>query len=537
MKIKFSLNTALALLSVSTFIHQASIVAATRTWDGGGTNNYWMTAINWVGDLAPTAGDELVFPPGALRLANSNNFPVGTVFNAITFAGSGYTLRGSILVLAGGIGGLHGAGINQVQVPVQLNASQTFTNNLGGSIYFISQTNDLNGHDLTFGTSGEIQTSSSLIVGDGAVIKTGAGNLIVGNANSYTGATEVRQGTLLVQSGAGLGLTNGNTTVFAGATLNPNGTFTSPEPLVLHGTFRIGGSAFGTNTWTGPVALMATNVIVQAQGNARADLDGPVYGSGGLTQNGIGTLALNGTNTYTGSTTNILGNLLINGYQPQSPIVFTGGTVAGTGVAGTITASGASAKTLAPGGSPGILTCSNLALSGTTTFRVELNGSSPGSGYDQLNVLGSVSLGTCTLSNSLGYTPVPGDSFTIINNDSSDPVVGTFNGRAEGALFSVAGLPFRITYTGGDGNDVVLTRIGSAVRFDGITRLGDDQIQLHATGGLSGVSYAIEAATNLNPVIQWSNLGSATASGAGVISFTDTNAPLFPMRFYHALSP
>jgi hypothetical protein len=35
----------------------------------------------------------------------------------------------------------------------------------------------------------------------------------------------------------------------------------------------------------------------------------------------------------------------------------------------------------------------------------------------------------------------------------------------------------------------------------------------------------------------WSNLGTALATNGGVFSFTDTNAPLFPIRFYRALSP
>jgi hypothetical protein len=36
--------------------------AATRTWDGGSLlNNNWQTLENWEGDVAPMAGDDLVF--------------------------------------------------------------------------------------------------------------------------------------------------------------------------------------------------------------------------------------------------------------------------------------------------------------------------------------------------------------------------------------------------------------------------------------------------------------------------------------------
>src|ERR1043166_7119118 len=90
-----------ALLILS--LQLSSCLAATRTWDGGGTDNNWTTATNWVGDIAPLPGDDLVFPASAAQLSNSNNFPAGTGFNSISFTGEGYTIGGSNLVLAAGI--------------------------------------------------------------------------------------------------------------------------------------------------------------------------------------------------------------------------------------------------------------------------------------------------------------------------------------------------------------------------------------------------------------------------------------------------
>lgn len=55
--------------------------------------------------------------------------------------------------------------------------------------------------------------------------------------------------------------------------------------------------------------------------------------------------------------------------------------------------------------------------------------------------------------------------------------------------------------------------------------------------GLSNLSYAIQAATNLVAPITWTNLGSAAADVTGTFQFTDTNAPLYPLRFYRAISP
>jgi hypothetical protein len=89
---------------------------------------------------------------------------------------------------------------------------------------------------------------------------------------------------------------------------------------------------------------------------------------------------------------------------------------------------------------------------------VRLNGPEPGTGYDQLDVTGAVSLNGATLDASLGFSPAPGDRFVIIKNDGTDPVSGTFAGLPQGASLWIGGVPFHIYYDGGDGNDVVLVR-------------------------------------------------------------------------------
>src|SRR5205823_4897796 len=44
----------------------------------------------------------------------------------------------------------------------------------------------------------------------------------------------------------------------------------------------------------------------------------------------------------------------------------------------------------------------------------------------------------------------------------SDAIAGTFAGLAEGATVNLGGEPFHISYAGGDGNDVTLTRGNAA---------------------------------------------------------------------------
>jgi hypothetical protein len=51
-----------------------------------------------------------------------------------------------------------------------------------------------------------------------------------------------------------------------------------------------------------------------------------------------------------------------------------------------------------------------------------------------------------------------GDSFVLISNTSAGAVQGTFKNLPDGAPLLIKGFPFRITYMGGDGNDVALTK-------------------------------------------------------------------------------
>src|SRR5205823_3488739 len=89
-----------------------------------------------------------------------------------------------------------------------------------------------------------------------------------------------------------------------------------------------------------------------------------------------------------------------------------------------------------------------------------LDGITPGTGpggYDQLKVNGTVNLNNATLIVSLNFMPTTGNTFTILDNDGTDPIPTTFNGRPEGSTFTVGTWQFTITYRGGtNNNDVVL---------------------------------------------------------------------------------
>ncbi|MBN9022943.1 MAG: hypothetical protein J0H08_12795, partial [Rhizobiales bacterium] len=169
---------------------------------------------------------------------------------------------------------------------------------------------------------------------------------------------------------------------------------------------------------------------------------------------------------YIGETTVHAGRLQVDGSIAYSMTtrIENGATLGGNGRTGDVVVE--AGGLIGAGNSAGRLTTGDIILLSGATFQVEIGGTSAGiGGYDQVAVLGGVSLGNSTLDLSLlsGFSPAFGNAFEIIDNNGADPVAGTFKGLAEGAEFVAAGRAFEISYKGGDGNDVVLTAIQAVI--------------------------------------------------------------------------
>ena len=338
--------------------------ATVRTWDGGGADTNWQTAANWVGDVAPSANDDLVFPAVATQFSTNNNFALLTTFNSITIEGGTYTLGGNFIRLANGL--MVNGGTQTINIAITMTAAQTFsatTATATATIVSIST----GAFPLTFDGPGTI--GIGLISGSGAIVKNGAGAAALISSLGYSGSIAVNNGIFVVDAN----IPNSAVTVNSSTT----------------------GGTFGLSGLGGTGTLGAVNVI----------------------QGGIS--------------------------------------------AGTLT-------------SPtGILNISNgLTFTANGAYLCKIAGTTPGStGHDQLNVTGSVNLANARLGPLAwnGFRPAIGDSFTILKNDGSDPIIGTFLNSPEGATFAgPLNTAFRISYTGGDGNDVVITRVARAnFDFDG----------------------------------------------------------------------
>jgi len=213
----------------------------------------------------------------------------------------------------------------------------------------------------------------------------------------------------------------------------------------------------GTELTIGQPIHLASNTLTVA-GLGTVNISGIIGGTGGLTADTAGKLTLSANNVYTGATTVEAGSLLINGSQANNAIsVDAGAALGGTGTVGAVTLTGGA---LDPGSStgPGKFTVDgNVTLDSTSTVNVELNGATPGQGYDQLVVNGSINLDGSTLDATLNYASIVGTAYTIIHSTGS--LSGTFNGLSNGSTFSFSGKSFEISYTA---TDVVLTQVTAA---------------------------------------------------------------------------
>ncbi len=494
--------------------------AQTFTWSGAqnanwGVANNWVGGVAPSG----TGADNLVFPSGAANLLTNNTLNNAT-FNSITIKGSGYTLSNKAITLgAGGLADSSAAGTNTISFAVSFAATRTVTVSNAGTTLTISGVisgaggltksgagtlslsaantytgvTTINAGTIAIATdaglgaapgaatpgkivfgggmlrttatftlaanrgialtgagtistdAGTTLTYGGITAGAGSLTKTGTGTLILSGVNTYTGATTVSAGTLRLGTTNSIGPASA-VTVAAGATFD------------LGGFSDVIGSLAGAGSVTSSAAGAVT--LTAGGNNSTTTFSGVIQngiGTVSLTKTGTGTLTLSGANTYSGVTTVSAGTLLVNGSQASSAVSVNGGTVGGTGTVGAISSTASGGK-IAPGqAGPGILRSGNVNWSsGSPTFVVELNSATAGSGYDQLSVTGTVNLSGAALSGTMGFSPPTGTTFTIINNDGSDAIVGTFAGLPEGSTVVLSGQSFTISYVGGTGNDVVL---------------------------------------------------------------------------------
>jgi autotransporter-associated beta strand protein len=180
---------------------------------------------------------------------------------------------------------------------------------------------------------------------------------------------------------------------------------------------------------------------------------------------GTGTLTFWGNHTYWGTTTIKNGTFRLSNNPTSgafaSPVVDSSGTFAGTGLsqASVTIGTGTSATAILEPGNGGIgtfTTTSSLTLNSNAIYKVEISTKDTIADKVKASTINLVGYPALSVVNIDSAALALGTNFTIIHNTGSNAVKGTFKDLPELALVQVGAVNFRITYIGGDGNDVVL---------------------------------------------------------------------------------
>lgn len=403
---------------------------------------------------------------------------------------------------------------------VILTTSQTFTNNSSvadGGIWAYDLINQA-GQNVTLTISG---TGRQTIVGNGngivANATTGTLSLVVDTSsevlfqalNTYNGSTTLvgGNGIYVVDNASGATGTpgsptngafgRGTVTLSSGTVQMRSRTGTNNyfyNSTVLGADLRIvstGSTNEGRLRMLGPVTISGTsrrvNVAASSNLSTKALLEfGNTVGDGGaghgLIKEGLGTLLISGTTTYTGMTEIDQGEIQVTGRVGAGVDINSGGTLAGTGtVAGAVTLG--NGGTLAIGlDAIGTLNTGDLTTVGGGTLAMELNTTSITS--DRAVVTGNLSLdsndATVLTLTDLGANVVLtlGTTFTLIDYsgtwDPSGLVTYNSNVLADDAIFTFGANQYQISYNGVSGLDseVTLTTVVPEAATSLLTGLG-----------------------------------------------------------------
>jgi fibronectin-binding autotransporter adhesin len=402
---------------------------------------------------------------------------------------------------------------------------------------------NLNGHPATV----------RQLLGGGAI--QGNGPLTI--SNSLPGLDSVFDGdfnSTLVKQGSGTVSLNGaflGDLIIEGGMFNRVCTGAAGQTAIAVGAIVNSSGAnffnFGALSGAGTLRLSAPNTVVGGSLSpvVSSTFSGAIIGTNtvaNLTKVGSGDLTLTGPVSLVSTMLVQNGTLLVNTLMTNPVQVVSAGpgnfpTLGGTGIVGHVTLTGVGAR-ISPGGttnvpSYGKLTVNHLTAGAGSGFLCEIGGTNAGVNLDQINATGIVTLNGGFANFTAFGTGTVSNRYVVVKSVS--PVSGTFNGDPEGdLLFPAAGRGMTITYLTSAGKEITLVEQPGSnlenIHITGITQQTNGQVTLHGTGN-PGSTYFIEANTNLAST-NWITLGSVPGAWDGGISFTDTNAPSFPQRFY-----
>lgn len=483
----FQLAQSLNYNSVLNVYGTATLGAGMMLGDNGvgtSTLNILGGSLNTVGQLwfaGPTsvaniASGSLTTGGNTFYIGGGSTAGVPNSTSVLNIYGTGTMTTGSIVFGQGGAG---------ASTTITLgNGSAGGTLICSGSFYSAgSHSLILNGGTLQNNATFALISQLVILIQDaGGTINTASGNLTIPQAITGTGA--------LTKTGSGILILSGANTYGGGTTISA-------------GTLQINGSLLGA------IANAATLLFNRADNITFANL---ITGTGSLTKQGNGTLALTGVNTYSGTTTLNGGTLQLGNASAigTSTLVFTGGTLQyATGITIDISSqikNSSSAIRIDSNGES--ISFASLASSNT--------GGLVKSGTGTLTLLGSGNAYGGATTVAAGELTIPG-TFTATNavaiNGTANPVLNISGNFTQSyTAGSVRG--FQIAATGGNTGTVNIS--GSAVVSLGSGMMLGDNGGGSGTMNVSGGTVNPNGGTWLAGANCLLNVSGGTFSTAGI---------------------
>ena len=432
--------------------------AADGTWLGA-VDTLWSRDSNW---------SQSPYPNGAGEIATLNDTgsltPTLVLTEAIALDTIVFDSAADYTISTGNSSGLTlstitasaGAGALEISVPITLASNLTVDQDAVG----------------TLSLSGNIAQTG----GDRSVTKNGTGTLLLSGDNAYAGGTTVNAdptlgiGTLALGSdtaaGTGRITLNHDTTLYAVGDRVLDNALTFEDDTVYTGTGSLAFTSMTTDIGGDADIYVQTTTSFAKIRSGGASFDLSKLGSGDMDLN------ISGADNPHGLLRNDQGpgQLNIYGSGTLGRVYYNPGTGGGTiGVGDTLDVA---TRFLSRG--TGILTLqgdlnlsSNTAAASNITLTFDLNGDTPGAGYDQIQIVQGGTgtsrsyLNYAILDVSLGYTPTVNTVFTIITrtggtSPENDVISGIFRDLPHGSIFTADGIPLLINYTD---DTVILERV------------------------------------------------------------------------------
>ncbi len=422
---------------------------------------------------------------GNVTLTGSNSYTGGTTVSGGTLTGTTTSLQGNILnnaavVFSQGTDGTYAgvmSGTGGLTKSGTGNLTLTGANSYGGGTTVSGGTltgnttslqgNIANNAAVVFsqGTDG---TYAGNMSGTGGFTKSGAGNLTLTGANTYSGGTVVSGGTLTGNSASLQGNIANNAAVvfnqsvdgtYAG-NMSGTGGFTKNGAgnLTLTGTNSYaGGTVVSGGTLTGNSASLQGNIVNNAalvfDQTTNGTYAGAISGTGSLTKTGAGQLILTGNNVVGGGATVSAGLLTVNGSLTGNVAIGTGGMLGGSGtLIGQLTSNGG---VLAPGNSIGTLNVTGNFVQTGGVYQVEVNS---GGQNDKIVATGTATIGGGATVQVLAAsgTYQRNTTYTIVT--ATGGLTGTYSGVTSNLAFLTPSLSY-------DANNVYLLLFQTASAF------------------------------------------------------------------------